>query len=50
MTHSANPTGRLKEFELNGAAGFLLNHHSSRANLAAADKGADVDLDDVAPA
>jgi hypothetical protein len=43
-------TGGLEEFELNGAAGFLLNYASSRANPAAADQVADLDLDDVAPA
>src|ERR1700678_3093234 len=43
-------TGRLEELELNGATGFLLNYDSLRANPAAADKVADLDLDDVAPA
>jgi hypothetical protein len=42
--------GGLEELELNGAAGFLLNYDGSRANPAAADKVADLDLDDVAPA
>ena len=43
-------TGRLEELELNGAAGFLLDYDSSRANPGAADQVADLDLDDVAPA
>ena len=37
-------TCRLEEFELNGAAGFLLDYDGSRANPAAADKVADLDL------
>jgi hypothetical protein len=41
---------RMAEQDLNGAAGFLLNYGSSRANPAAADQVADLDLDDVAPA
>ena len=42
--------GGLKEFELNGATGLLLNDDRSRSNLAAADNVADFDFDDIAAA
>jgi hypothetical protein len=42
--------GRLKELELNGATGLLLNNDCSRANPATTDNLSDLDFNDVAPA